>query len=142
MKTITLLSVMILISFSALANVDCKIYSKSPLTSRLEQVLNEKGYQLSQDKDAPFLLKLDQGDVVDPIILIASPSGLKVLKKKIGSLTSVNIQEGETFVDYAYGEVSSRFLRSDDYQPTVKDKNCSFKKALRNLKSSLEDCRY
>lgn len=142
MKIITLVSAIVFSSFSASANVDCKIYSTEPLGSKLEHVLKEKGYDLSQNKDATFQLKLNQGDVEDPIILISPPSGLKILKKKIGSFTSINIQEGEAFRAYAFGEASSRFFRSDDYEPTVKNKNRSYKRAVRNLKRNLEDCRY
>lgn len=139
---ILLITLVALSSLSVYAKADCSIYSSGPVTKKLEKVLKKKGYNLTKNKAAPFQLKYDQSDVEDTYLEITPPNRIKIVTRKIGTYTAFNIWDGEEQVAYAYGEASSLLFRSDYYIPTQGNKDRSYRRAVRDLKRSLEDCIY
>jgi hypothetical protein len=142
MKTL-LFTLITLSSLSAFAKADCSIYSNGPVTEKLEKVLKKKGYELTKNqKSATFELDYDQSDVEESYLLVSPPNYVRVVRKKIGTYTAFNILENGKHFAFAYGEASSILFRSENYEPTKRNKARSYKKAVRDLKRNLEDCRY
>jgi hypothetical protein len=117
---------------------DCSIYSEQPVPAKLRKLIKERGYDFTEDAEAPYQLTLEQDKIPDLFLYISGNRGQAIFGE-IGTTTVFEISRKGKFFHQAVGEAINIFADAD-YRVTNANKKRSARRAYRDMKRRLKFC--
>lgn len=136
MKILILILLTSISSLSALA--DCKMSIPEGSSDKLQKILKKKGFEVVWGQNSTFTLTLDQYNIIDPYIRIHYGK-VTLYNRVMGYSSQIDITRNGKFALQVLGDIKPIFT-GENYAPTDRQINRSYKKVLRKLKRDLPDC--
>lgn len=116
----------------------CPIYSEAPVSKSLAKALETNDFVMTSDKKARYSLEQDGVDLATAALEVKNGTA-RIIRKRWGFTTIFNIQKDQKFFHQSYGDAINIFA-DEYYLPSIRLKNRSHRKAVRNLKENIPAC--